>query len=75
MHICGIQKNGIDDLIYETEIEVENKHMDATVVKGGGGRNWEIGVDTYTLQILYIKWITSENVLYTAQKTLLNALW
>ena len=47
--------------------------MDATGIKGGGERNWEIGVDTYTLQILYIKQITNENLLYTAQETLLNA--
>ena len=26
MHICGIQKNGIDNLIFKAE--TENKHMD-----------------------------------------------
>ena len=29
---------------------------------GGGGRNWEIGIDIYTL--ICIKWITNKNVLY-----------
>ena len=28
---------------------------------GGGGRNWETGIDTYTLWILYVKQITNEN--------------
>ena len=29
---------------------------------GGGGMNWEIGIDIYTL--LCIKWITNRNLLY-----------
>ena len=29
---------------------------------GGGGMNWEIGIDMYTL--IYIKWITNKNLLY-----------
>ena len=28
------------------------------------GRNWEIGIDAYTLLILCIKQITNENILY-----------
>ena len=28
----------------------------------GGGMNWEIGIDMYTL--ICIKWITNENLLY-----------
>ena len=31
--------------------------------KGWGGRNWETGIDTYTLLILCIKWITDGNML------------
>ena len=31
-------------------------------MEGGGGMNWEIGIDIYTL--IYIKWITNENLLY-----------
>ena len=30
--------------------------------QGGGGMNWEIGIDMYTL--IYIKWITNKNLLY-----------
>ena len=30
----------------------------------GGGRNWEIGTDIYTLLILCIKWMTNKNLLY-----------
>lgn len=30
---------------------------------GGGGRNWEIGGDTYTLLVLYVKLIMNENML------------
>ena len=29
---------------------------------GGGGMNWEIGIDIYSL--LFIKWITNKNLLY-----------
>ena len=37
MHICGIQKNGTDDLICkaETDTDGESKHMD-TSGEGGG---------------------------------------
>ena len=44
--------------------DVENK---LTVTKGGsgGGMNWEIGSDIYTLLILCIKQITNQNLLYS----------
>ena len=45
--------------------EVENKRMDTEGGKwggGGGGMNWEIGIDMYTL--ICIKWITNKNLLY-----------
>ena len=42
--------------------DVENKLM-GTGGKGGGGIHWEIGIDIYTL--LYIKQITSKNLLYS----------
>ena len=51
MHVCGIQKNGTDDLIYEAEIrdtDRENKRMDT---KEGGGMNWETGIDPCKLLI------------------------
>ena len=44
--------------------------------QGGGKRdrkNWEIEIDMYTL--LYKKYITNENLLYTAQEALPSALW
>lgn len=38
--------------------DIENKHED---MKGaGGGVNWEVRTDIYTL--LYVKYITSENL-------------
>ena len=33
----------------------------------GGGMNWEIGIDMYTL--IYIKWITNKNLLYQKLNT------
>ena len=30
--------------------------------EGGGGMNWEIGIDMYTL--ICIKWITNKNLLH-----------
>ena len=59
-HICGTQKNDTDELVCRAEIEtdVENKRMDPKV-GGGGGMNWEIGIDIHTL--ICIKWITNKN--------------
>ena len=47
--------------------DVENKHMDTKWGKrrwggGGGGMNWEIGIDMYTL--MCIKLMTNKNLLY-----------
>ena len=45
-------------------IDVENKlKVTGGKVEGGGGINWEIGIDTYTL--LYIKQITNKDSLYS----------
>ena len=50
------------------DTDVENKHMDTKGLKwgvwggGGGGMNWEIGIDMYTL--MCIKWMTNKNLLY-----------
>ena len=59
-HICGIQKNGIDDLICKTEIETEMQRINIWTPRGEevGGMNWEIGID--------IKQVTSENLLYNS---------
>ena len=53
-HICGIQKNGIDDLICKTEIETKTQRTNVWTPKGrrGGEMNWEIGIDIYTPLIL-----------------------
>ena len=68
MHIFGIQKNGIDDLICKAEIETQTygeQMYGYQGGKGGCGRNWEIGIDIYTLLILCVKQITNENLLYS----------
>ena len=36
--------------------------MDTKGESGGGGMNWEIGIDMYAL--MYIKWMTNKNLLY-----------
>ena len=50
MHICGIQKNGIDDLICKAEIETQMQRTNIWIPRGKreGGMNWEIGIDLYT---------------------------
>ena len=52
------------------DTDVENKLMDTKGQKwqggGGGGMNWEIGIDMYTL--ICIKWITNKNLLYKKNK-------
>ena len=39
-HICGIQKNGIDDLICKEEIETQTWRMDLRT-RGGGRVSWD----------------------------------
>ena len=55
------EKIGIDNFIHKAEIEtdVENKRR-YQGGRGGGGMNWEIGINIYTLLILCIKQITNE---------------
>ena len=43
--------------------------------KGWGRRNWETGIDTYTLLILCIKQTTDGNILYSTVELYRNALW
>ena len=53
------------------DTDVENKRMDTKGGKGGGGMNWETGIDIYALR--RIKQITNENLLYsTGNSTLLR---
>ena len=54
MHMCGIQKNGIDDFICKAEIETQMYRTNQGG-KGGGGRKWKIVINIYTLLILCIK--------------------
>ena len=70
--ICGIQKNGTDELICKAEIESQMQKTNLWLPKGEGrgGMNWEIGIDIYTL--LYVKQITNENLLYSTGN---SALW
>ena len=55
----GIQKNGIDYL------QSRNRDTDIQTSSGGraSGMNQEIGIDIYTLLILCVKQIISENLL------------
>ena len=50
MHICGIQKNGIDELMCKVEIESQMQRTNIWTPRGekGGGMNWKIGIDIYT---------------------------
>ena len=71
-HICGIQKNDTDEPVCKAEVETQMqhtcreqryKHQGGKVGwRGGGGMNWEIGIDIHTL--ICIKWITNKNLLY-----------
>ena len=54
MHICGIQKSGIDDLICKAEIETQMQRTNLWTPRGKeDGRNWETEVDTYTIEIMH----------------------
>ena len=68
-YICGIQKNGTDEPVCKSEIETQMQRTNVWTPRGkngqgvgGGGMNWEIGIDIYTL--ICIKWITNKNLLY-----------
>ena len=58
MHICEFWKKKWYRWSYfqsrNRDRDVENKYMD-TKGKGGDAINWEIGIDIYTLLILYVK--------------------
>ena len=62
--ICGILKNGTNELTNKTEIESQMQKTTLWLPGGkGGGINWDIGIDIYTL--LYIKQITNKDLLYS----------
>ena len=48
-YICGIQKNGTDEPICKAEIETQTQRTNIWTPReeGGGGINWEIGIDIY----------------------------
>ena len=66
-HVCGIQKNGTDELACKAEIETQMQRTNVWTPRGkngvgGGGMNWEIGIDIYTL--ICIKQITNKKLLF-----------
>ena len=75
-HICGIQKNGIGYLSCKAETETQTQRTNVWIPRGkrSGGRNWQTGIDTYTLLILCIKWTTDGNMLYSSGNSP-SALW
>ena len=68
-HICGIQKNGTDELVCKAEIKTQMQRINVWTpsgesggMDGGGGKNWEFGIDIHIL--MCIKQITNKNLLY-----------
>ena len=56
-------KYDTNELIYETE--TDSQRTDLRLPRGrrgGGGMDWEFGIDMYTL--ICIQWITNKNLLY-----------
>ena len=57
-------KNGTNEPIYKIEIESQMYKSILQSPRGkGGGVNWEIGIDIYTL--LYIQQITNKDLLFS----------
>ena len=67
MHICGLQKNGTNKLICKAEIELQTQRTNLWLSREEwGGRDWDIGIDTYVYTIgTIINEITTENLLYS----------
>ena len=63
-YIHHIWKNGIDELICkaETDTDVDSRHIVTKWVRGDG-RDWEVGIDMYTL--MCIEQITNENLVHS----------
>ena len=76
--ICGIQKNGTNELICKAEIETKTQRTNLRTPRGErrNGMDWEIGTDIYTL--LGVTQITNENLLHTtgnsAQSSVVNQM-
>ena len=53
---CEISTNGINELIYKTEIESQMQKTNLWLLRGKerGGINWEIGINIYALLYIYI---------------------
>ena len=72
--ICGIQKNGTDQLICKAEIDVPMQKTNVWISRRReGGMNWKIGIDVSTQ--LCVKQITNENLVYSKRNSILSALW
>ena len=66
MHICGIQKNSIDELVCKAEIETQMQRTNVWTPReesggGVGGMNWDIGIDISTL--ICIKQVNNKDLL------------
>ena len=63
-------ENGTDELVCRAEIETQMQRTNVWTLSGGkqqgsgggGGMNWEIVIDMYT--VMCIKWMTNKNLLY-----------
>ena len=56
----------------ETESQTQRKNLWLPQGKGGGGIDWEIGIDMYTL--LYLKQITNKDLLYSTGNSAIPSL-
>ena len=59
------KKKDTNEIIYGTEIDPQTEITNLWLPKGegGGGINWEVGINIYTP--LYIKYITNKKLLYS----------
>lgn len=62
IQFCVFKSNDCDLQSKGRDTGVENKHR-GTKGEGGDGMDWEIEIDVCIILILWIKWITNENLL------------
>ena len=59
------RKYGTNEPTHETETDLANKLLVARVKGGGGGMDWEFGVDS--CKLLHLEWMSNKVLVYSTR--------